>query len=73
MAECECLPNCPFFNDRMSGLPSTAQMLKDKYCLGDCSGCARHQVFLAAGSANVPADLFPGETARVAGILASFG
>ncbi len=73
MADCECLPKCPFFNDRMTNYPATAQMLKNQYCLGDNKDCARHQVFLAAGGENVPADLFPSQTSRVPGILAALG
>ncbi len=69
MAECECLPKCPFFNDRMASKPATAQLMKNQYCLGDSSGCARHQVKMAAGSDLVPADLFPAQVDRVQGIL----
>ena len=35
MAERECLPKCPFFNDRMANKPVTAQMLKNQYCLDE--------------------------------------
>lgn len=73
MAECECLAGCPFFHDRMGSKPATAQLLKDQYCLGDCSGCARHMVKAAAGSNFVPADLFPGQVARVPEILKALG
>ncbi len=69
MADCECLPKCPFFNDRMISKPATAQLLKNQYCHGDNSGCARHQVFLAIGSAGVPADLYPVQVDKVAEIL----
>ncbi len=69
MAECECLPKCPFFNDRMANKPATAQIMKNQYCLGDNAGCARHQVKVAVGSENVPADLFPSQAERVKGII----
>ena len=69
MAECECLPKCPFFNDKMASKPASAQLMKDTYCLGDSAACARHQVFAAAGSQNVPADLYPSQTDRVARIV----
>ncbi len=71
MAECECLPKCPFFHDKMAGRPATAQLMKNQFCLGDSTGCARHQVFLAAGSQNVPGDLFPSQTERVPGIISA--
>lgn len=70
MAECECLPKCPFFNDRMADKPATAAIMKKSYCLGDSTNCARHVVFLKLGSASVPADLFPSQIDRVPGILA---
>jgi len=73
MAECECLPKCPFFNDRMANKPATAQLMKNQYCLGDSTDCARHQVKVVAGSENVPADLYPGQTEKVKGVLAAYG
>ncbi len=73
MAECECLPKCPFFNDRMANKPATAQLMKNQYCLGDSTGCARHQVKVAAGSENVPSDLYPAQTEKVKAILATYG
>ncbi len=73
MADCECLPKCPFFNDKMANKPATAQIMKNTYCLGDSTSCARHQVFKAVGSQFVPADLFPVQVERVSGIIAGAG
>lgn len=73
MADCECLPKCPFFNDKMANRPATAQIMKDRYCLGDNSLCARHQVFKTVGSQYVPADFFPSQVDRVASIIAAAG
>jgi hypothetical protein len=70
MAECECLPRCPFFNDRMAELPAISQLLKKRYCLGDRMDCARHMVFARVGSEKVPADLYPTQVERVPQILA---
>ncbi len=64
MADCECLPRCPFFHDRMANKPATASLLKNQFCLGDSTGCARHQVFKALGSPAVPSDLFPGQVEK---------
>ena len=64
MAECECLPKCPFFNDRMLEKPVTTKMMKAQYCLGSNIECARHQVFKALGSENVPSDLYPSQRER---------
>lgn len=73
MAECECLPKCPFFNDRMADKPATASMIKKQYCLGDNTGCARHQVKVVAGAEAVPSDLYPVQVDRVQGILVKLG
>jgi len=37
MAKCELLDVCPFFNDKMAGMPSTTAMFKRQYCEGDNS------------------------------------
>ena len=61
MADCECLKGCIFFNDKMAGMPSMADIMKKKYCQGDFSHCARHMVFKAKGKGNVPTNLFPNQ------------
>lgn len=71
MANCECLAGCIFFNDKMQNKPSTAQMYKNKYCLGDSSDCARHIVFETLGKTSVPADLFPNNINRAKEIIAA--
>jgi hypothetical protein len=70
MADCECLAGCIFFNDRMTGLESIKEMMKNRYCKGDSTRCARYMVFKALGKGNVPADLIPNQVDRVAGIIA---
>ena len=69
MAECECLPKCPFFNDRMATKPATAQLMKRQYCLEDNSQCARYMVRKAQGADLVPSDLYPTQIERVKVIL----
>lgn len=71
MAECECLPTCPFFQDRMVNKPVTADLMKRQYCLGDNAKCARHMVKVAAGAEAVPSDLFPSQTEKASKILES--
>jgi hypothetical protein len=73
MAECECLPKCPFFNDKMASKPATASIMKKQYCLGDNMNCARHQVKAAAGAEHVPSDLYPSQIDKVKGILGALG
>lgn len=71
MVECECLPRCPFFNNKMAEMPVTAERLKKKYCLADNSGCARFMVFKALGREKVPIDLFPHNLDRAHQIIAA--
>ena len=72
MANCECLPRCPFFNDVMGGLDGMTALYKKRYCSGekaDWTACARYQIFKAKGRDAVPKDLFPNQADRVANIL----
>ena len=65
MADCECLPGCPFFNDRMTGMPTMAEVMKKKYCRGNFEACARFTVRKKLGKDKVPSDLFPNQMDRV--------
>ncbi len=67
--DCECLPTCPFFNDKMATKPSLASLMKKQYCKGDFNSCARHQVFLALGKESVPKDLFPNQAEKAREII----
>jgi hypothetical protein len=67
MADCEKLKNCPFFSDRMANMPSVASLMKQSYCLGDKTACARYQV--ASAGIPVPGDLYPNDVVRVREIL----
>jgi hypothetical protein len=70
MADCELLPTCLFFNDKMATMPSTATLVKDRYCRGDNSQCARYVVYKRLGRPKVPTDLFPNEAQRANKIIA---
>ena len=61
MADCEHIAGCLFFNDKMADKPATADMLKQRFCLGDKSGCARYMVRTALGKENVPVDMYPNQ------------
>jgi hypothetical protein len=67
MAQCEKLVMCPFFSDKMKGTPNTAALMKETFCLGDKTHCARYRVSLAGFP--VPLDLFPNDSGRVQQIL----
>ena len=69
MAECNCLPGCLFFNNKMENMPSMAQMYKTKYCLTDNSKCARYMVLIKKGKERVPKDLFPNQVEKAKKIL----
>lgn len=68
---CELLENCIFFNDAMSGMPATSELIKQRHCLDNDTECARYLVFRALGRPAVPTDLFPSEVARARDIIAS--
>jgi len=66
--ECEKLEKCPFFSDRLPNMPAVAGLLKQTYCLGDKTQCARYQV--SAAGVPVPMDLFPNDNRRAHQLLA---
>lgn len=70
MADCECIPKCPFFHDKMASLPGMAALMKKRFCQGDNKNCARWVVRSALGPTAVPADLFPNQLDRAQGIIA---
>jgi len=58
--ECELLPGCKFFSDKMSIHLISAEQIKAQFCKGgDYSSCARFRVYQALGPEKVPADLLP--------------
>jgi hypothetical protein len=70
MADCECLPGCPFFNDQMAEMPSMSDIIKARYCKGSNVNCARHMIFRTLGRENVPTDLYPSPVERAEELLA---
>lgn len=62
MAECEKLSQCPFFNDHLQNMPAVSGLLKQTYCLGDRTQCARYLV--SDAGLPVPLDLFPDDISR---------
>ena len=69
MAECELSKTCIFFNDKMAGMPSTAEIFKNLYCKGESQNCARMIVVKALGREKVPADLFPNQAEKAVAIV----
>ena len=73
MADCEYLARCPFFNDRMAGMPALASLVKQSLCKSDSEKCARYIVCRARGRAAVPSDLFPDDVGRAMSIVQEAG
>jgi len=69
MAECELIQGCIFFNNKMQGMPATAELLKNRYCKGAFTTCARYMVFKAKGRQSVPPNLFPQQAEIAEGII----
>ena len=69
MSDCECIPGCPFFNDKMENRPATANLYKLQYCKGEFVDCARYKVFKALGKSAVPMNLFPNQSERALEII----
>jgi hypothetical protein len=57
----------------MQGMPSLSDMLRSKYCRDDFKTCARFIARERLGPGKVPADLFPGDHAKLSGQPASPG
>ncbi len=57
MAECDRMEQCTFINSQLTAMPALAEMLKKKYCLGNCEECVRYK--LEKNGVSVPMDLFP--------------
>lgn len=59
MASCEFKPTCFVFNECLQDLPCTAEHIRQKYCDGDYSGCARYIYGTTRNTSKVPKYLFP--------------
>ncbi|GFE59856.1 hypothetical protein [Geobacter sp. AOG2] len=46
---CEIFKCCKFFNDAMPEMPQAADYIKNKYCFGDNSSCARYRAYKELG------------------------
>ncbi len=69
MSDCECVPCCPFFNDKMTKMPTIAGFFKKQLCRGDFTACARYMIFRAKKP--MPDDLYPDQVERAKGLLAA--
>jgi hypothetical protein len=67
MAECERLAKCSFFSNQMVHMPKSADLMKETFCRGEKTLCARYQV--AKAGLPVPSDLFPQDLERAREIV----
>ncbi len=70
MPDCKSLAGCPFFNDKMSNMPSTSELFKSMYCHGDQAKCARYLVSVTLGKSFVPSGLFPNDLQEAKKLIA---
>lgn len=62
--ECPFLKTCIFFQGKMQNMPTTANIMKKRYCLEDNSKCARFMIANSPGRQKVPTDLLPNRQDR---------
>ena len=71
MVDCECLPRCPFFNDKMADKPATAELMKKQFCHDKFEDCARYIVFKKFGRESVPINLYPNQKQQAQELISS--
>lgn len=67
LAECERLQICTFISDWLAKMPIIGERMRESFCFGDKTKCARYQVAMAGRE--VPGDLFPNDTAKAREII----
>ena len=65
MADCELSETCAFFLSDGGYSPQLNETMKQLYCKGDCTVCARYLAVLKIGRENVPASLMPTDHDRL--------
>jgi hypothetical protein len=55
----------------MKNMPTLSEVLKQQFCRGDWTSCARCMIFKELGREAIPPDLFPDEIERAREILDS--
>jgi len=53
----------------MTDMPVMSGIMKDRYCRGDNSKCARYRIFKEVGREKVPSGLFPVDRERADKII----
>jgi len=71
MADCTQLEQCKYFNEVLVTMPTVAEMMKERYCMGDPEQRARKIVLHAVGKKCVPLELAPKNVKRAHTIIAN--
>jgi hypothetical protein len=70
MAECKLLGKCSFIAKEMSEMPLTAKLVRERYCIGNSTACARNIIGDKIGNNHVPDDMSPSELDKAMILLA---
>jgi len=57
--ECEILPCCQFFKEKMKDLPKAAEYIRDRICRDNYQSCNRFRIYREYGKEHIPGDLDP--------------
>ena len=68
MPECQYMPVCPFFCVEVGYSPQLLQSMKQQYCFGDKTHCARLLAIDIVAIDDVPDDLLPSDIERLDGL-----
>lgn len=71
MAVCEYTEVCVFFNVEVGYSPQLQASMREAYCLGDNSNCARLLAMDDLPPGQIPDDLIPTEHERLAELVAN--
>jgi hypothetical protein len=65
MNGCDRIEKCAFFTDKMDHqIPALAEVMKQSFCRGEWSTCARNTVAESLGKDAVPLDMYPNQYDR---------
>lgn len=73
MARCQWAEVCTFFNDEVGYSPELQRTMREEYCLGDNTHCARLEAMDFLPPDEIPDDLIPTDHARLRGLAEARG
>ena len=69
MRDCDYIPECTFYHDKLDNMPPIAEFMKMEYCHKHSHLCARKIYYVAKSIGTAPVDLMPNETDKVKFIM----